>query len=171
MEGPTVRPRSEPTRRRGAASRGRTIAVLVALLTLAGLGTPAVAAAQGQQPDPGASSSSVPPPEEPPETTVPEDPTTTTTTTTEPEEPADTTVPEDAGDDGVPDESTGSEEPTAVDASGDDDGTDPADALTWAAIGLTLLLLGVGVGWMLRRPAGPSGPPSDTDWPGRGDLV
>jgi hypothetical protein len=58
-----------------------------------------------------------------------------------------------------------------VDASGDDDGTDPADALTWAAIGLTLLLLGVGVGWMLRRPAGPSGPPSDTDWPGRGDLV
>jgi hypothetical protein len=147
--------------------------VLVALLTLAGLGTPAVAAAQGEQPDPGAPSSSVPPPEEPPETTVPEDPatTTTTTTTTGPEEPTGTTVPEDADEDGVPEESTGPEEPTAQEAAGDDDGADPADALTWAAIGLTLLLLGVGVGWMLRRPARPSGPPSDTDWPGSGDLV
>ena len=167
MEGPTVRPRSERPRRRGAASRGRTITVLAAVLTLSGLGAPAVAAAQEEQTDPSTPSSSVPPPEEPPDTTVPEDP----TSTTEAEEPTETTVPEVDGEDGVPEEPTGSEEPTAPEAAGDDDGADPADAITWAAIGFTVLLLGVGVGWMLRRPTRPSGPPSDPDWPGGAGLL
>ena len=68
---------------------------------------------------------------------------------------ADTTVPEDESDE-MPDTQ-------------DDD---PADALTWIAVGASILLLGAAVWWMVRREGG-DGPDQrmDDDWPGNSEVI
>ena len=83
-----------------------------------------------------------------------DDPESTTPTTAVDTTAVETTVPEE-------------EPPTPED--GD---ADSADALTWLAVGGSLLLMAVAAWWMARRGPGTGGDrPMDDDWPRRTEVV